>query len=144
MSEKSDPNPVLRRPWLLLAAASGFLAVAFGAFGLRSTLAVAADGAERLGWWKTAAEYHLAHALALGLVALFLERGPRRAFSVAGGAFAAGTLLFSGSLYAMAFTGVRWLGAVTPFGGMALLGGWAALDWGAVAGGGKGKGVPAG
>ncbi len=122
--------------WLLgLSAASGFSAVALGAFGahaLRDRLAAATDGASRLEWWHTAANYHLAHALALGLAAVLVERTTSAALGVAGWAFVAGIVLFSGSLYVMALTGVRALGIVTPFGGLAFLIGWASLLWAAL------------
>jgi uncharacterized membrane protein YgdD (TMEM256/DUF423 family) len=120
--------------WLTACGISGFLAVALGAFGahgLQARLADVADGAKRLGWWQTGAQYHLLHALALGLVALIVARAPAARF--AGGAFVVGTLLFSGSLYVMALGGPRWLGAVTPLGGVSLLTGWALLAWCGVA-----------
>ena len=116
--------------WLSTAGVSGFLAVALGAFGahgLQARLVDAADGAKRLGWWQTAAHYHLLHALGLGLVALLIAKVPRARF--AGMAFVLGTLLFSGSLYAMALGAPRGLGAVTPFGGLGFLVGWAVLAW---------------
>jgi uncharacterized membrane protein YgdD (TMEM256/DUF423 family) len=116
--------------WLTGAGISGFLAVALGAFGahgLQARLAEVADGAKRLGWWQTAAHYHLLHALGLGLVAFVVARVPAARF--AGMAFVLGTLLFAGSLYAMALGGPRWLGAVTPLGGLSLLAGWAILAW---------------
>jgi uncharacterized membrane protein YgdD (TMEM256/DUF423 family) len=116
--------------WLTTASISGFLAVALGAFGahgLQARLAEAADAAKRLGWWQTAAQYHLMHALALGVVSLVVARVPLA--RAAGGAFVLGTLLFSGSLYLMALGGPRWLGAVTPLGGLSLLAGWAILAW---------------
>jgi uncharacterized membrane protein YgdD (TMEM256/DUF423 family) len=94
-------------------------------------LADAADAAKRLGWWQTGAHYHLMHALALGLVALVVTRAPIARF--AGIAFVLGSVLFSGSLYVMALGGPRWLGAVTPFGGLSLLAGWALLAWCGVA-----------
>ena len=128
----------MARWFLVLSALNGFLAVALGAFGthgLKSSLSAVADGAERLDWWRTASTYHLAHALALGLVALVAPVAARSAgvaLSVAGFAFLAGILLFSGSLYTMVLTGVRALGAVTPFGGLAFLVGWAALAWAAL------------
>jgi uncharacterized membrane protein YgdD (TMEM256/DUF423 family) len=121
------------RPFLTLAAGLGFLAVALGAFGahgLASRLANVPDGALRLDWWKTAAHYHLAHALALGLTAGVL--GETRVARFACVAFALGILLFSGSLYTMTLTGIRWLGAVTPLGGLALLVGWLLLGWAAL------------
>lgn len=116
--------------WLSLSGTSGFLAVALGAFGahgLKARLADVADGAKRLGWWETAAHYHLMHALALGLVAFVIARAPAARF--AGVAFLLGTLLFAGSLYLMALGGPRWLGAITPLGGLSLLAGWAILAW---------------
>src|SRR5215207_10081912 len=116
--------------WLTTAGISGFLAVALGAFGahgLQARLADAVDGAKRLGWWQTAAQYHLLHALAVGVVALVAARAPVARF--AGSAFVLGTLLFSGSLYVMALGGPRWLGAVTPLGGLSLLAGWGILAW---------------
>src|SRR5688500_20343138 len=99
----------------------GLLAVglgAFGAHGLQRALATAEDAARRLEWWRTAAQYHLAHALALGLVAVLAGRGAESAAGWAGGLFGAGVLLFSGSLYVMSLTGARGLGAVTPIGGL--------------------------
>lgn len=122
------------RPFLTLAAGLGFLAVALGAFGahgLTSRLSALADGAQRMEWWKTAAQYHLAHALALGLAAGVL--GQVREGRWACIAFALGIVVFSGSLYAMTLTGTRWLGAITPIGGLSLLAGWALLAWAAIA-----------
>lgn len=117
--------------WLLaLAALSGFLAVALGAFGahgLKSRVSSLPDGPRRLEWWQTAASYQLAHALAIGLCALLADRLPQSGMSIAGVAFLIGTLLFSGSLYAMGLTGIRALGAVTPLGGLAFLVGWGCL-----------------
>jgi uncharacterized membrane protein YgdD (TMEM256/DUF423 family) len=121
--------------WLLLISAlNGFLAVAFGAFGahgLKRRLASLADGAQRLEWWQTAAQYHLAHALAIGLAAVLLGRGAVPGVQPAGIAFLCGIVLFCGSLYTMTLTGVRALGAVTPLGGVAFLVGWACLAWAA-------------
>lgn len=122
------------RFWLLLCGANGFLAVALGAFGahgLKRYLASAADGPLRLQWWQTAAQYHLAHALALGLLAALAPHIAGRLPATAGWLFLAGIVLFSGSLYAMTLTGWRPLGAVTPIGGLCLLGGWLAIMAGA-------------
>jgi uncharacterized membrane protein YgdD (TMEM256/DUF423 family) len=118
-----------------LSALSGFTAVAFGAFGahaLRERVLAAPDGARRLEWWHTAASYHLAHALALGVAALAFERTSADAARAAGWAFLLGIALFSGSLYAMSLTGMRALGVVTPFGGLAFLVGWGSLLWAAL------------
>ena len=116
--------------WLALAGANGFVAVAagaFGAHGLKRMLAAAPDGAQRLDWWHTAAQYHLAHALALGLVAALAPHVAGRTPALAGWFLVAGVALFSGSLYTMTLTGVRALGAVTPVGGVCLLAGWLAV-----------------
>lgn len=116
--------------WLwLVTGANGFLAVALGAFGahgLERWLAGADAVEQRLGWWHTASQYHLAHALALGIAAYLASKDPAVG-KVAGLCFQVGILLFSGSLYAMTLSGVRWLGAVTPIGGLAFLAGWAAV-----------------
>ncbi len=122
------------RTWLMLAAANGFLAVALGAFGahgLKKRLAEVGDSALRLGWWETASHYHLAHALALALVACLWGRLPDGALRFAGLGFCCGIALFSGSLYVMTLTGLRALGAVTPLGGIGFLVGWGALLWAA-------------
>lgn len=124
----------MQRFSLCAAGLSGFLAVmlgAFGAHGLRTRFEALPDAAKRLEWWSTASHYHLAHALALGLVGVLAGLRPGVAPSVAVWAFLVGTVLFSGSLYVMSLTGVRVLGAVTPFGGLAFLVGWLALAWAA-------------
>jgi uncharacterized membrane protein YgdD (TMEM256/DUF423 family) len=118
----------MHRLFLTASAALGALAVmlgAFGAHGLTARLAGLADGPQRLEWWKTAALYHLTHALALGLVASVA--GEARAGRVACWALVLGMTLFSGSLYVMTLTGQRWLGAVTPLGGLSLIVGWVAF-----------------
>lgn len=120
----------MERLTLLASGTLGFLAVALGAFGahgLKARLAPLADGAQRLDWWNTAAHYQAIHALALGLVAYLAWRTSSSAATVALYAFVGGALLFSGSLYVMALTGIRWLGAVTPIGGLAFLVGWACV-----------------
>lgn len=111
-------------------ALNGFLAVALGAFGahgLKNYLAPLQDAAKRLEWWQTASQYHLFHALALGVLASWAGRGDDRVLQLAGGAMLAGIVLFSGSLYAMTLTGQTRLGIVTPLGGVALLVGWGSL-----------------
>ena len=117
----------MARVFVAMAGSMGALAVglgAFGAHGLQSRLAEVADGAKRLGWWETAAHYHLVHALAMALAAWLVVRGGGGAASAAGWAFIVGVVIFSGSLYTMALGGPRWLGAVTPIGGLALIAGW--------------------
>jgi uncharacterized membrane protein YgdD (TMEM256/DUF423 family) len=119
------------KPWLLAGALNGFLAVAAGAFaahGLRARL-----GADAMSWFETGARYHAYHALALVAIGLLpASVAPRWALSLAGGGFITGILLFSGSLYVMALTGQRALGAITPVGGLCFLAGWiglACLAW---------------
>lgn len=102
----------------LLAVAAG----AFGAHALRARL-----GADLLAVFETAARYHMYHALALFAVAWAASRWPVPTVRAAGWLFIAGTVVFSGSLYALATSGARWLGAVTPLGGVLLLAGWLAL-----------------
>ncbi len=119
----TETRPMLR--FAAVAAVLGGLAVAAGAFaahGLKARLTP-----DQLAWWKTGAEYHLIHALALLITALHAHG---RVFKVAAVAFSIGIALFSGSLYVMALTDVRALGAVTPFGGVAFLVGWGALALG--------------
>lgn len=120
----------MERTFLLLSGVYGFLAVALGAFGahgLKARLEGLPDGALRMGWWQTGAQYHLAHALALALAAYMAARTGGTAATAAGFCFAGGVLLFSGSLYVMTLTGIRVLGAVTPFGGLLMLAGWASV-----------------
>ncbi len=104
-----------------ISALFGFLAVALGAFGAHGLKALLARH-DTTAIWETAALYHLVHSAVLLLVAGRepLSRG-------AWGLFAAGILIFSGSLYLLAVTNVRWLGAITPLGGLCLLAGWLAL-----------------
>ena len=103
-----------------LLGATGVALGAFGAHGLRNML-----DATRLGWWETAVQYQLWHAVALvAIAALPLPRMGLPALLIG-----TGTLIFAGTLYAMALGGARWLGAVTPIGGALMIGGWLALAW---------------
>ena len=114
------------RAFFPMAAISAFVSVAAGAFAahaLRDRLAPQA-----LAVFETAARYQMYHALALFAAAWAVRRWPASRMPVwAGISFAAGTVLFSGSLYALALSGVRLLGAITPLGGVAFLAGWACL-----------------
>ena len=122
----------MERLYFALGSASALLGVAagaFGAHGLRDRLS-----AEMLAVYETAVRYQLFHALALLAVAWAVRRWPGPATAAAGWLFVAGTLLFSGSLYALSLSGVRWLGAITPLGGLAFLVGWGCLIWAALHG----------
>lgn len=114
--------------WTSCAALLGLLAVGTGAFGAHGLEQVAT--AEQMEWWATAAHYHLTHALALLGFGLLRERRPELG-GMAGWALLAGIVVFSGTLYAMALGAPRWLGAVTPLGGVALMVGWLGLALGA-------------
>ena len=120
----------MERLFLVAGAVSGGLAVAAGAFGAHALRARLPP--DLLAVFQTGAQYQLAHALALLASGWMAGRAPGCASTAAGWLFLAGTVLFSGSLYALALSGVRVLGAVTPFGGVAFLGGWAALAWAAL------------
>ncbi len=113
------------RTFAALGAMSAFVAVAAGAFGAHALRARLAP--DMLAVFETAARYQMYHALALIAVAWAATKWPGSAVTASGWLFVAGTLLFSGSLYALALTGVRQLGAITPLGGLCFLGGWAAL-----------------
>lgn len=118
------------RTALTLAALLMFVAVAAGAFGahaLRNRLAPDMGAV-----WQTAVQYHAWHALGLAVVGLLTIHVPERTgLALAGWLFVTGIVLFSGSLYALALTGTRALGAITPIGGVAFLAGWLVLAWAA-------------
>lgn len=121
------------RTFVLLGAVFGLLGVAAGAFGAHALRGRLPAG--DLEIFETAVRYQLYHALALLAVAWAAGRWPGGATTVAGWSFVAGVGVFCGSLYLLVFTGQRWLGAVTPVGGVALLVGWLALAWAAARGG---------
>ena len=125
------PIPAAAKLFLALGGAAALLAVALGAFGahgLKSRLP-----ADMLAVYQTGVQYHFYHALGLVLIGLAVLHLPdSAALRAAGWLMAAGILLFSGSLYALALSGERWLGAVTLIGGLAFLLGWAALVWAAL------------
>ena len=119
-------------------AVLGGLGVACGAFGAHGVAGYVAEtypdpalAARRLANWHTAADYHLWHALAVVACGLLGLHRPSTSPVAAAGCFAAGTLVFSGSLYLLVLTGAGWLGAVTPVGGVLLIVGWALLAWAA-------------
>lgn len=113
------------RRFFHLGALSGFVAVAAGAFGAHALRARLDPG--MLLVFETGARYQMYHALALMAVAWGATRWPGRLTEAAGWWFVTGTVLFSGSLYAMALTGRRALGVITPLGGVAFLAGWLCL-----------------
>lgn len=107
----------------------GLLGVALGAFaahGLRSRLPV-----DLLEIFETGVRYQMYHALALLAVGWAASRWPHASTHAAGWAFIVGIVVFSGSLYVLSLTGMRWFGAITPIGGVAFLVGWALLIWSA-------------
>jgi len=117
------------RVFFVVGSLSAFLAVALGAFGahgLKHRLAP-----EMLAVFETGVRYQMYHALALLAVGWACTRWPGTVVTASGWLFVAGTVIFSGSLYVLALSGVRWLGAITPVGGLAFLGGWLCLAWAA-------------
>lgn len=113
------------RLYILLGAINGFLAVALGAFaahGLKEIL-----DPEKLAIFQTGVRYEMIHALVLLAIGLFLRREYHKMLTISGIAFLVGVILFSGSLYWLAFDGPRWLGPITPLGGLSFLLGWALL-----------------
>jgi uncharacterized membrane protein YgdD (TMEM256/DUF423 family) len=119
----------MERFFLAAGSISAFLAVALGAFGahgLKDRLS-----SEMVNIFEVGVRYHMYHALALLAVAWASARWPGSGINAAGWLFIAGTIIFSGSLYLLSLTGIRWLGAITPIGGAAFLLGWLLLAWGA-------------
>ena len=118
----------MERLFFGVGCVSASIAVILGAFGahaLRNRIVP-----DMLGVFEVGVRYQMYHALALLAVGLAIGRWPAPAITMAGWLFIAGTLVFSGSLYILALTGARWLGAVTPLGGVAFIAGWLALAWG--------------
>jgi uncharacterized membrane protein YgdD (TMEM256/DUF423 family) len=115
----------MNRTFVVLGAILAGISVAAGAFGAHGLRGVLS--ADMLANFETAARYQMYHALAIVLAGALADRLPARLLNWIGWLFFAGILLFSGSLYLMAFTGVRALGAITPLGGVAFIAGWALL-----------------
>lgn len=132
------------RPWLVTGCVMAALAVVFGAFGAhgleKPLQELYADSPDKLvaGFkmpasfkylqdFKTAAQYQMYHALGLIALGLVAQGQPKKSDRVAGWSFVFGTLLFSGSLYVLVLTGMKWLGAITPIGGTLLIVAWIAL-----------------
>ena len=114
----------------ICAGITGFVGVALGAFaahGLKARL-----DPDMLAVFDTAVRYQMYHVFAIVAAAWAWARWQRPAFAVAGWLFAAGIVIFSGSLYVLALCSVRWLGAITPLGGVTFLAGWLCLGLGAL------------
>jgi uncharacterized membrane protein YgdD (TMEM256/DUF423 family) len=108
-------------------AIAAFIAVALGAFGAHSLKSKISP--DMLNIFEVGVRYQMYHALGLIAVAWAITRWPQANLNSAGWCFIAGIVIFSGSLYLLSTTGVRWLGAITPIGGLAFLAGWAILVW---------------
>jgi len=115
----------MERIFFVTGAISALIAVAAGAFGAHGLKTRVST--EMLAIFETAARYQMYHALALFVVAWAQTRFPGNLVNVAGWLFIVGIILFSGSLYLLSLTEIRWLGAITPLGGAAFLGGWICL-----------------
>lgn len=123
----------MQSTFVLLAAVNGFLGVTLGAFAAHSLAAYFSDKPRLEANFKTGVQYHFYHALALLGVAWASSEWPSGFISAAGWLFLLGIILFSGSLYILSLTGKRWLGAITPLGGVAFLAGWVCLCIGVLA-----------
>jgi uncharacterized membrane protein YgdD (TMEM256/DUF423 family) len=119
---RSSASNKMVRFWLVSAALFGFLSVALGAFGAHSLKNVLDDYGKSI--YEKAVMYQMFHTMALFAVGGWLHWTRKRSLSIAAWGFFLGILLFSGSLYLMAVTGMKWLGAITPVGGVAFLFGW--------------------
>ena len=119
----------MERIFTIAGALSACLAVGFGAFGAHGLKSKLSDA--HMAAYQTGVLYHLIHALALFAVAWAFTQWPSRWTSSAGWLFVAGTLLFSGSLYALAISGISRLGMITPLGGLMMMAGWVCLALGA-------------
>lgn len=115
----------MERTFLMLGALSGAIAVAAGAFGAHALQSRVEPRLVEV--FETGARYQMFHALALLAVAWAATRWPGSLTTASGWLFVAGTVVFSGSLYAMTFTGIRALGAITPIGGLCFIAGWLCL-----------------
>jgi uncharacterized membrane protein YgdD (TMEM256/DUF423 family) len=112
----------MSRTFFIAGAISGFFAVAAGAFGAHELKNVLSP--EMFEVFETAVQYQFYHTFALLMTAMALDKYEHAYFSRAGWFFLAGIVLFSGSLYVLTLTGLRWMGAITPLGGVSLLTGW--------------------
>jgi uncharacterized membrane protein YgdD (TMEM256/DUF423 family) len=116
----------MQKLFLLSGAILGGLGVAIGAFGAHALRAML-EATGRSDTFETAVRYQFYHALALLCVGLLLFRIDSKLIHYSGNLMLAGTLIFSGSLYILCFTGIKWLGAITPIGGVLMIAGWVLL-----------------
>ena len=117
------------RLFFVVGSLFGFLGVALGAFGahiLKGHL-----GADQFMVFEVGVRYQMYHAFVLLAAAWAHTKWPGKSLKASGWLFVVGTILFSGSLYALSLSGVQWLGAITPFGGLALATGWVCMAWSA-------------
>lgn len=118
----------MERVFFVLGALSAFIGVAAGAFGthgLKSRMS-----AEMLSVFEVGVRYQMYHAFALIVAAWLQAKWPSSLVTTSGWFFVIGTIFFSGSLYLLSVSGVRWFGAITPLGGLAFLAGWVCMAWG--------------
>ena len=123
----------MSRFFVIAGALSAFIAVSMGAFGAHGLSRKLSP--ENLDIFEIGARYQMYHAIAMVVVGVSMERWSRDELAVGGWCFLIGSVIFSGSLYALSLSGVRWLGAITPIGGVAFLLGWLSLAWGVWRGG---------
>jgi uncharacterized membrane protein YgdD (TMEM256/DUF423 family) len=113
----------MAKTFLMIAAISGLLAVVIGAFGAHGLKGRVTE--DLLAIYQTGVQYHFYHSFALLVVGLLLLQFPLAGlFNWSGWLFVIGIVVFSGSLYVLSLTGIRWLGAITPLGGLAFIAGW--------------------
>jgi uncharacterized membrane protein YgdD (TMEM256/DUF423 family) len=120
-------NQIMRNRFISMGAASMFIAVAAGAFGAHSLKQMLS--AEMLAVYHTAVDYQVYHSLGLILIGLLLTNHNNTGLRLSAWLMLAGMLIFSGSLYLLSITGVSWLGAITPIGGLCFLAAWLNLAW---------------
>ena len=118
----------MERVFFVIGAVSAFIGVAAGAFGAHGLKAQLSP--EMLSVFEVGVRYQMYHAFALIAMAWAQAKWPSSIVATGGWFFVVGTILFSGSLYLLSVTGVGWLGAITPLGGVAFLAGWGCLAWG--------------
>ncbi len=115
--------------FLILGSLIGAISVVIGAFGAHSLKAYLGNMG-RLDTFETAVKYQFYHAFALILIGIIMQKADNQNFTISGWLFIVGIVIFSVSLYILCLTGIRWMGAITPFGGLAMIGGWLFMAWG--------------